>query len=181
SVNPYQPAGYYRHLNFPKRSYQTHNDQRQWRRGVYVHWQRMFLHPMMKAMDAPSREECTAERPRSNTPNSALVLLNDPTFIEAARVFAQRIIHEGGKTNQERIRFAYQQTLSREPAADESQLIEQLLTATQSEYRNSPEQATQLLTVGIAPVPDGIDQTELASWTAVSRVLLNLNETVTRN
>ena len=68
SARPYQPAGYFRHLNFPKRSYSHDTSKAQWRRGVYVHWQRMFLHPMMKAMDAPSREECTAERPRSNTP-----------------------------------------------------------------------------------------------------------------
>ncbi len=60
SVKPYQPAGYYRHLNFPQRKYQEHTDKRQWRRGVYVHWQRQFLHPMLKALDAPSREECTA-------------------------------------------------------------------------------------------------------------------------
>ncbi len=89
SVNPYQPAGYYRHLNFPERRYQADSDQRQWRRGIYVHWQRQFLHPMLKALDAPSREECTAQRPRSNTPLAALTLLNDPTFVEAARVFCR--------------------------------------------------------------------------------------------
>ncbi|HBU37010.1 MAG TPA: hypothetical protein DEB70_04305, partial [Planctomycetaceae bacterium] len=78
SVHPYQPAGYYRHLNFPKRTYSQDNDQRQWRRGLYVHWQRMFLHPQLAAFDAPNREECTAVRMRSNTPKAALVLLNDP-------------------------------------------------------------------------------------------------------
>ncbi|MEK6233941.1 MAG: DUF1549 and DUF1553 domain-containing protein, partial [Planctomycetales bacterium] len=88
SVKPYQPANYYRHLNFPTRKYSHHTDQRQWRRGVYMHWQRQFLHPMLRAMDAPSREECTAVRPRSNTPLAALTLLNDPTFVEAARAFA---------------------------------------------------------------------------------------------
>ena len=94
-AKPYQPEGYYRHLNFPTRKYVAHLDERQWRRGLYVHWQRQFLHPMMKAMDAPSREECTAQRPRSNTPTAALVLLNDPTFVEAARAFAARILTEG--------------------------------------------------------------------------------------
>ncbi len=86
SMKPYQPAGYYRHLNFPKRKYVSDKDAKQYRRGVYVHWQRQYLHPMLKAFDAPTREECTAQRPRSNTPLAALVLLNDPTFIECSRV-----------------------------------------------------------------------------------------------
>ena len=86
SVKPYQPSGYYHHLNFPPRKYQQHSDERIYRRSVYIHWQRQFLHPMLKAFDAPSREECTAERPQSNTPVAALNLLNDPTFVEAARV-----------------------------------------------------------------------------------------------
>src|SRR5262245_42094523 len=73
-AKPYQPAGYYRHLNFPKREYVSDTDVRQWRRGVYVHWQRQYLHPMLRAFDAPVREECTAQRPRSNTPLAALVL-----------------------------------------------------------------------------------------------------------
>ncbi len=98
SVRPYQPAGYYRHLNFPQRTYEHHTDERQWRRGVYVHWQRQFLHPMLKAFDAPSREECTAQRPRSNTPLAALVLLNDPTFVEAARAFAAETLSRRGRT-----------------------------------------------------------------------------------
>jgi hypothetical protein len=86
SSKPYQPAGFYRHLNFPKREYATDANSNQWRRGVYVHWQRQYLHPMLRAFDASTREECAAQRARSSTPLAALVLLNDPTFIEAARV-----------------------------------------------------------------------------------------------
>ena len=92
SVKPTQPAGYYRHLNFPKRVYAPHLDQRQYRRGVYVHWQRQFLHPMLKALDAPSREECTAQRARSNTPLEALVMLNDPAMVDAAVAFAADLL-----------------------------------------------------------------------------------------
>ena len=103
SVKPYQPDGYYRHLNFPKRTYQQHNDERQWRRGLYVHWQRQYLHPMLKAFDAPSREECTAKRPRSNTPLASLVLLNDPTFVEAARKFAERVLLQSVWQNEPRL------------------------------------------------------------------------------
>ena len=157
SVNPPQPAGYYRHLNFPTRKYQQHTDERQYRRGVYVHWQRQFLHPMLKAFDAPSREECTAERPRSNTPLAALVLLNDPVFVEASRKLAERIQKEGGRNDNERIEFAYRETLSRKPDETERKIIGELFT---SEH--------------------GAKNAE-AAWTAVARAILNLNETTTRN
>ncbi|QDS96024.1 Planctomycete cytochrome C [Roseimaritima multifibrata] len=181
SAKPYQPAGYYRHLNFPTRKYAAHENQNQWRRGLYVHWQRMFLHPMLKAMDAPSREECTAQRPRSNTPNAALVLLNDPTFLESARVLGARILIEGGESADSRIDFAYRVVLSRSPDEEERVVLKALLEATQAEYVSKPATADLLLQTGIAPIPDGLDKIELASWTAVSRALLNLNETVTRN
>ena len=180
SAKPYQPSGYYRHLNFPTRKYQHHTDNKQWRRGVYVHWQRQFLHPMLKAMDAPSREECTAERPRSNTPNAALVLLNDPTFIEAARVLAYRIMTEAEATNS-RLDFAYQLVLSRLPDDEERSVMTGLLEDTFPEYKKDPKAADTLLSVGQAPKPNDVDPTELASWTAVARALLNLNETITRN
>ncbi|MBL9153431.1 MAG: PSD1 domain-containing protein [Verrucomicrobiales bacterium] len=181
SARPYQPEGYYKHLNFPTRTYVADQDTSQWRRGLYVHWQRQFLHPMMKAMDAPSREECTAQRPRSNTPSAALVLLNDPTFIEAARVFAARVLAEGGTGVAEQIDFACRETLSRPADADERQLLENLLAVTRAEYESDPAAARALLGVGLKPAPDGIDVVELASWTAVTRALLNLSETFTRN
>ena len=181
SAKPYQPTGYYRHLNFPKRVYKPHANNNQWRRGLYVHWQRMFLHPMLKAMDAPSREECTAERPRSNTPNAALVLLNDPTFLEAARVFAVRILLEGGDSLDSRLDFAYRLVLSRPPDAEERSVLISLLKTTQSEYAKNSAAADALLKNGLAPTPPELDKVELASWSAVSRALLNLNETVTRN
>ena len=101
SVKPYQPKGYYQHLNFPTRTYQPDTGSDQYRRGVYTHWQRIFLHPMLKAFDAPSREEGNAERPVSNTPLAALTLLNDPSFIEAARAFGERIQLEGGSSIKE--------------------------------------------------------------------------------
>ncbi|HEY6167677.1 MAG TPA: PSD1 and planctomycete cytochrome C domain-containing protein, partial [Verrucomicrobiae bacterium] len=91
SVKPYQPADYYANLQFPTRDYVADRDDRQWRRGVYMHWQRTFLHPMLANFDAPMRDECAAARTASNTPQQALTLLNDPSFVEAARVFAQRL------------------------------------------------------------------------------------------
>ncbi|MDA1006473.1 MAG: PSD1 and planctomycete cytochrome C domain-containing protein [Verrucomicrobia bacterium] len=147
SAKPYQPAGYYRHLNFPTRQYTHHTDQQQWRRGVYVHWQRQFLHPMLRAFDAPTREECTAERPRSNTPIAAMTLLNDPTFVEAARVFAERILREGGKSNQDRLEFAYQLAVSRSPDETERKLMGKLFTLAEREFTADPAAATKLISV----------------------------------
>jgi hypothetical protein len=144
SVHPYQPAGYYRHLNFPQREYRADTDSRQWRRGLYVHWQRMFLHPQLLAFDAPAREECTAARMRSNTPKAALVLLNDPTFLEAARKLAERAVTGGGGSDDERITFLWKNTLSRLPAAEELALVKGLLDRRRAEFKANPKAATQL-------------------------------------
>ncbi len=181
SVKPYQPAGYYRHLNFPKRTYQMHNDTRQWRRGVYVHWQRQFLHPMLKAFDAPSREECTAQRPRSNTPLASLTLLNDPTFVEAARVFAARILIEGGDTSDTRLDYAFRQAVSRKPDSFERALLLRLLTEDTAQYKQDVESAKKLLATGIAPAAEEIDIIQHAAWTSLARAILNMSETIARN
>jgi hypothetical protein len=178
-AKPYQPVGYYRHLNFPKREYKADTDRDQWRRGVYTHWQRQFLHPMLKAFDAPSREECTAQRPRSNTPLAALVLLNDPTFVEAARVFAQRVMTKGDDAA--RIEYAFRQATSRKPDEMETGVLRKLLGKERARYTADPKAAEELVRTGLAPVPKDADVSELAAWTAVCRAILNLNETVTRN
>ncbi len=180
SAKPYQPAGYYRHLNFPKREYVAHTDARQWRRGVYVHWQRQFLHPMLKAFDAPSREECTVRRPRSSTPLAALVLLNDPTFLEAARALGQRTLAEGGKTDPERVAFAFRQVTSRRPDAFEQDVLLRLLEGGRARYSADAKAAAELVRTGLAPVPAHADVSDLAAWTTVCRAVLNLNEAVTR-
>jgi hypothetical protein len=181
SVKPYQPNGYYRHLNFPKRTYKHHADERQWRRGVYIHWQRQYLHPMLKALDAPSREECTAQRPRSNTPLAALVLLNDSSFLEAARVFAERILREGGDTTEARLDYAFRRALARTPDAQERKLLTELLADNRKEYAANPRAARELIAIGQAPVAAGLGAVEWAAWTSVTRTILNLSETNTRN
>jgi len=181
SAHPYQPAGYYRHLNFPEREYQSDKDDRQWRRGVYTHWQRQYLHPMLKAFDAPSREECTAQRPRSNTALAALVLLHDPTFVEASRAFAARILTEGDATTEQRLTFAFRQALCRSPDAEEQQALTALLKQAEAHYTAVPDDAQRLLAVGLRPIPTDVNRGELAAWTIVARALLNLSETLTRN
>ena len=181
SVKPYQPAGYYRHLNFPEREYKADSNAKQWRRGVYMHWQRQFLHPMLKAFDAPSREECTAERPRSNTPLAALVLLNDPTFVEASHAFAAKILTNGGETVEDRVNFAFRNAVSRQANPDEQRLIGQLLDDARKNYAENPQAAKELLAVGLKRPPKDLDPAELASWTIAARTILSMSETLTRN
>jgi hypothetical protein len=181
SARPYQPAGYYKHLNFPVREYEPSAGGQQWRRGVYMHWQRQYLHPMLRAFDAPTREECTAERPRSNTALAALALLNDPSFIEAARVFAARILKEGGSNTRERIDYILRQTCSRAADAEEQRVLSSLLEKSLAYYRDHPEDADLLLKVGLNVAPIGVDKAELAAWTCTARAALNLSEVITRN
>jgi len=180
SVHPYQPAGYYQHLNFPTREYSSDKDDRQWRRGLYVHWQRMFLHPQLLAFDAPTREECTATRMRSNTPKAALVLLNDPTFVEAARKLAERAIQDGGDSDDDRLAFLWKRTLSRGPDATELLLAKGLLDRRRADYATNPQAAADLLAVGVAPRAEGLDDRDLAAWTATARAVLNLHEAIAR-
>jgi hypothetical protein len=154
-------------------------DAKQWRRGVYVHWQRQYLHPMLKAFDASTREECAAQRARSNTPLAALVLLNDPTFVEAARVLAQRTLEEKG-TDGERIAFAFRQVTSRRPDETEQAALLNVLRKNRARYAVDERSAQELVQIGLTPVPKDANVPELASWTAVCRALLNLSETITR-
>ncbi|MFM7748920.1 MAG: DUF1553 domain-containing protein, partial [Opitutaceae bacterium] len=172
SVKPYQPDHYWENLNFPPRKYETDAGEAQHRRGLYVWWQRTFLHPSLLAFDAPSREECTADRNRSNLPQQALVLLNDPTYVEASRVFAARIITEGGAESAGRIRYAWRRALQRDPRAEEICVAEELLATQGVVYAADPKAAAALIATGQSPVPAGLDPVELARWTHVARVLL---------
>ena len=182
SVKPYQPAGYYRHLNFPQRKYSSHDDERQWRRGLYVHWQRQFLHPMLKAFDAPTREECTSQRSRSNTPLAALTLLNDPTFTEAARAFAERLMTEkGGDSDGVRLSYGMRLAVGREPDATEAKLLRELLIDARKRFGADADAAASLVQTGLSKAGEGLPVEELAAWTIVARALLNLDEAITRN
>jgi hypothetical protein len=180
SAKPYQPEGYWENLNFPTRTYPADTGAQQYRRGLYTWWQRSFLHPSMLAFDAPSREECCAERTRSNIPQQALVLLNDPSYVEAARAFAVRIVKEGGGPPEERIAWAWRQALQRLPRVEELATLLPLYHEQLAAYRADPPAADGLAKAGLASVPDGIDRVELAAWTHVARVLFNLHETITR-
>jgi hypothetical protein len=181
SVKPYQPDGYWDNLNFPVRSYDASTGQDQYRRGLYTWWQRSFLHPSLLAFDAPTREECAADRSRSNIPQQALVLLNDPTYVEAARAFAARILKEGGSDVGTRLTWAWQQALDRAPRPEELQTAQAVLDKELSDYQKHPASADELLKVGQMPAGPGLDHSEWAAWTSVARIILNLHETITRS
>jgi len=181
SALPYQPEGYYENLNFPIRDYPVSLNDQQYRRGIYMHWQRTFLHPMLAAFDAPSREECTPSRFQANSPQQALVLLNDPTFVEAARAFAQRVITEKPEADDEsRIRHTLKTALARDPRDGEIAPLVEFLHTQRETYRANPAAAEALVRTGLTgPTADG-DLVELATWTQLCRVVLNLHETITR-
>ena len=180
SVKPYQPPGYWENLNFPVREWENDKNENQWRRGLYTWWQRSYLQPSLLAFDAPSREECTAERVRSNIPQQALVLLNDPTYVEAARVFAQRILAESTGTPDQRIAWAWREATSRAPLPEEIATVREVLDKHLAQLAADSKPAEGLLKVGLAPVP-AAPPAELAAWTNVARILLNLHETITRS
>jgi hypothetical protein len=170
SVKPYQPEGYYQHLNFPRRKYQADQNENQYRRGLYTHWQRTFLHPAMRAFDAPSREECTMEREHSSTPLQALVLLNDPSFVEAAKSLA---------AESEDVVDMFVRVLTRRPSAEELAVLMALFESEKARLAAAANEADELLSVGLKEV-ETADPIELAARTSVARAILNLHETITR-
>jgi len=180
SVKPYQPSGYWDYLNFPRRTWQHDRGDAQYRRGLYTHWQRSFLHPSLLAFDAPSREECTCERPRSNIPQQALVLLNDPSYVEAARVFAERVVREGGPTDEAKLAYAYRRALQRQPLPDEEKILLDLLRRHEAQFQADPKAAGELLKTGEAKPPTDLALHQVAAWTSVTRTLLNLHESINR-
>lgn len=180
SIRPWQPPGYYANLQFPDRDYYPSTGGDQWRRGVYMHWQRTFLHPMLANFDAPMRDECTAARTVSNTPQQALTLLNDPVFLDAARFFAADLLKERAG-DEARLQTAARRALARPLKPEEARSLLEFLNAQRRQFREKPEDAAKFT----KPQTDdnlrvSADPAEHAAWTAVCRVFLNLHETVTR-
>ncbi len=181
SVKPYEPEGYLAALNFPKREWTASHGNDLYRRSVYTHWQRTFLHPMLANFDAPTREECTVNRMTSDTPLQALDLLNDPIFVEAARVFAENILDKGGKTLDGQISWAFERSLERKPTEAEMKTLRDLQRNAALHFETDKTGATALLTIGDSPVPSNMNTADLAAMTSVARVILNLHEAITRD
>ncbi len=180
SVKPYQPGGYWENLNFPTREWENDKNENQWRRGLYTWWQRSYVHPAMLAFDAPTREECSADRLRSNIPQQALALLNDPQFVESARALALRMQREGGDTPESRIAWAWKQATGRAAKPEEVKLLGDLLRKHLDSFQKEPGSADAIIKVGQFATPADAVKSELAAYTSVARTILNLHETITR-
>lgn len=181
SVEPYQPDGYLAALNFPKRSWSASHGEDLYRRGIYTFWQRTFLHPTMMNFDAPTREECAVFRTISNTPLQALDLLNDPTFVEASRVFGEHILQYGGKDLRSQIVWAFRQATTRQPDNDEIQILLDLHAKSVAHFKVDGSQAANYLTIGDSAVPQNVSRVELAAMSNVARAILSLHEVITRD
>jgi len=179
SVFPYQPAGYYSDKGRWKWS--QSQSKALYRRGLYTFWRRTTFYPSFQIFDAPSRETCTVDRPRTNTPLQALVTLNDPTFVEAARVFAARIINEGCSSLDDSITFAFRAAVIRFPDDREKQILKKTYTEQLAKYKKDKPAAAALIKHGEHPLPKDVDAEQLAAWMTVANVLLNLDETITRD
>ncbi len=179
SIKPAQPDGTWEINEMSGYTYQKSTGLDLYRRGLYVYWRRSTVYPSFITLDAPTREFCVAQRARTSTPLQSLVLMNDPVFVEAARALAQRILRESAPDNMARLTHGWRLTLARPPAAKELAVLSKTLEAELATYRQDKAGAAALIRVGDLPKPAGVDESELAAWTAVANVLLNLNETIT--
>ena len=179
SIKPEQPPGTWEINEMGGYNYDKSKGDDLYRRGIYVYWRRSTVYPSFITLDAPTREFCNAQRAKTSTPLQSLVLMNDPVFVEAARAFALRILKEGGPDNPSKLRFAWRATLGRVPTDREIEILRKTLDAQLATYAQDKDAATALTKIGDLPNPEGINLSELAAWTALGNVLLNLNETIT--
>jgi len=180
SVKPYQPAGLWEAVSYDGNiSYQQSQGQNLYRRSLYTYWKRQSPPPGLMAFDAPTRETCTVRRPRTNTPLQALVLLNDPTYVEAARVFAEKALNQY-PTQPERLKFVFRSATSRVPNKREQQILSDILKQQLRFYQSNSKAAEELIHVGEAPVNKTVSPAELAAWTIITSTIFNLDETVTK-
>ena len=183
SVKPYQPAGLWKPVGFGGSNtsvFRQDKGQALYRRSMYTFWKRTVPPPSMATFDAPDRETCAVRRARTNTPLQALVLMNDVQFVEATRRFAERVMTEGGDSVEQRVTFAVRTVLTRKPNSTELQSMRLLFNEVLAEFKASPESVKQLLSVGESARNEKLDQNELAAWTMVTHLILNLSETVTK-
>src|SRR5207248_6899525 len=181
SVKPWQPSGLWEAVSYNNaQKYVPDTDAAQYRRSLYIYWKRQSPPPNMLIFDAPTREYCVVRRPRTNTPLQALTLLNDPQFVEASRAFAQRIMTEAADDPKRRIIYAFRLATARPPDADEIKVLLDVYNQQVAEYRKDKEAAERLIGVGDFKAKENIDKCELAAWTTIASMILNLDETVTK-
>jgi mono/diheme cytochrome c family protein len=184
SVSPYQPKGLWEEMafgdGFSAQAYEQSHGRDLYRRGMYTLWKRTVPPASLATFDAPNREKCTARRALTNTPLQALALLNDPTYVEAARALAQRALLEGGPEPDSRLAYAFRLATTRKPSGKETKVLRTLLDQRLISFRANPPSALQLVSVGESPRSPKLDPVELAAWTTVTSVIFNLDETLNK-
>jgi len=184
STYPYQPPGIWEEISrgeiFSAQLYKESKGEDLYRRGMYWFWKRTAPPASLSTFDAPDREKCVARRSVTNTPLQALVLMNDPTFIEASRVLAQNVLREAGKDPAKRLTLAFRKVTGRTPDAAELRVLTDLATKQMARYARDAKGAEALVSVGDSPVDKKLPVTELAAWTNVATVLLNMDEAITK-
>jgi len=180
SVYPPQPPGLWQAAFNGQRTWATSTGEDKYRRGLYTFWRRTIPYPSMTTFDAPSREVCTSRRVRTNTPLQAFVTLNDPVYVEIAQALGRRIVQEGGCCVEDRARFALRLCLCRPPDDDQVKAIANLFESELAHYQKDSKAAQELATDPIGPLPSGMAADEMAAWTVVANVLLNMDAVMTR-
>ncbi len=179
-VKPYQPEGLWREIIKGGKVYYRDSGDKLYRRSLYTLWRRAVKPPLMMLLDANERDTCRVTQKRTNTPLQALLLLNDVTFVEAARAFAARLIRDGGDSPAERVRLAMEFVVARPPTEHEQKILLSKLDEYLAHYRADTDAARKLIGTGESRTPSDLNAPELAAYTAVARILLNLDETLTR-
>jgi hypothetical protein len=182
SVKPYHPTGMYEQITEAQytKSYEESHGANLYRRSLYTYWKRSVPNPAMFLFDAPLRESCTLRRGRTNTPLQSLNLMNDPTYVEAARFLAQRMMLEGGESIDDRLGFGFRLVLARLPKPEELGVLKNGWQRASKEFATDIKAAEELLTVGESKADEKLDRTQLAALTTVASTILNLDEAVTK-
>ena len=162
------------------RDYRRDTGEKLYRRSMYTFWKRTSPPPSLNTFDAPDREKCTARRARTNTPLQALVLLNDPIFLEASRVFAANIVKSAPAFDSQ-LDWAFHKALNRAPSAEERAILSDLHRKSLASFESGDSNAKEFLSAGETPLPSEIPPAKLAAMTTIARAILNLHETITRN
>jgi hypothetical protein len=181
SVRPYQPEGLFKDMLFSNMTgYAQEKGEDLWRRSLYTFWKRTVMPPAMQVFDASSREYCRVSETRTNTPLQALNLMNDVTYVEAARMLAQRMLNEGGARTEDRITFGFRLAAGRVPDESERQLLLSGLDAQLEYFQNHPDAAAGLLAVGEKRNDPKLSSQQLAAYAVVGSLILNLDEVITK-
>ena len=182
SVKPFQPAGLWEAVSFNNsQKYVPDKGTAEYRRSMYTYWKRQSPPPNLMLFDAPTRETCTVRRLRTNTPLQALALMNDPQFVEASRAFAERIMLQGGNDASSRIAYGFRLATARKPVTEEIKVLLKVFTEELAEYQKDKAAAEKLLGVGDFKNRADLDKAELAAWTTIASMILNLDETITKS